>query len=237
MIFCPEKILIFDIYADYAQFKKYFTNMSPLTFSIPPRTVISGIIGAIVGIDKQQNPETFACENSFIALKIINSIRKIKLPTNYIKTTQKEHFSKYKAHKPTNVEYLKKPSFRIYTSHKNPDFYQKLKSKLIDHKAYYTLNLGISSCLANFEFVGEFDVKERKGKIQISSILPKDSIRNLIFDNAVMLQQCTLPNIMKNNREVTEYKEFVFEVNGEEITADIDQYFNIPDKGENIVGM
>ena len=53
----PEKILCFELFGDYAQFRKFFTNMSPLSFSIPPRTVLSGIVGAILGIDKQVNPE------------------------------------------------------------------------------------------------------------------------------------------------------------------------------------
>jgi len=237
MTFYPEKILIFDIYADYAQFKKYFTNMSPLTFPIPPRTVVSGIIGAIIGINKNQNPESFSSECSFISLKIINAIKKVKLPTNYIKTIKREHFSRYENHKPTNVEYLKDPSFRIYTSHSNQNIYQTLKKNLIEHRSYYTLNLGISSCLANFSYRGEYDVKLKKGKTDISSVLPKGNIQNIILDNSVMLQQCTLPNIMKNNRETTEYKEFLFEINGGVITVDIDTYFYIPDQGENIVGM
>jgi len=237
MIFCPEKILIFDIYADYAQFKKYFTNMSPLTFSIPPRTVIAGIVGAIIGIDKAENPEIFFEDRAFISLKALRAAKKTKLPTNYLKTTKKSHFYRYQDHKPTNVEYLKDPAYRIYVSHHDDTLYSKLKNCLLEHKTHYTLNLGISSCLANFSLIGEFEVEQKKGRAGISSVIPKNRIKNIVFNDNTLLQQCTLPNQMKNDREVIDYKEFVFEINGGIINAEIDAYFCIKDRGENIVGM
>ncbi len=237
MIYCPEKILIFDIHADYAQFKKYFTNMSPLTFSIPPRTVVTGIIGAILGNDKAENPEIFSDDKSFISLKALKAVKKTKLPTNYLKTIKKSHFSRYQDHKPTNVEYLKDPAFRIFVSHCDNSMYTSLKKCLIEHKTHYTLNLGISSCLANYSFIGEFGVERKKGKADISSVIPKNRINNIVFNDSVMLQQCTLPNQMKNDREVIDYKEFLFEINGGVINADIEEYFCITDRGENIVGM
>lgn len=237
MFFKPEKILVFDIYADYAQFKKYFTNMSPLTFSMPPRTVLCGILGALIGIDKNKNPECFSKENSFVSAKTNNQIKKVKLPTNYLKTTSKEHFSKFEQHKPTNVEYLKNPSFRVYVAHKDKDIYQKIKQNLTEHKSVYTLNLGISSCMANFSFAGEFEVSSNQGIADFISIVPKELVKNIVFNEAVILQQCTLPNFMLNDREVIEYREFLYEVNGNKISCEVEDYFTITGRGDNIVGM
>ncbi len=233
-----KKILVFDIFADYAQFKKYFSNMSPLTFAIPPRTVVGGILGAFVGIDKKNNPEHFSNNNSFIALKINNSIRKIKLPTNYLKTISKNHFSKFDEHKPTNVEYLKNPSFRIYVSHTDRIIYEKLKNNLKQHKSFFTLNLGISSCLANFVFVGEFEAELfMSSEVYIDSIIPKNEVKEIGFDNNIMIQQNTMPNLMLNDREVTEYKEFIYEINGNKIKTFVKKYYHILETGENIIGM
>ena len=58
-----KTILVFDIFGDYAHFRKYFTNMSPTTFVVPPRTVLTGIIGALIGISKEENPESFSLED------------------------------------------------------------------------------------------------------------------------------------------------------------------------------
>ena len=239
MSFKPKSVLVFEISSDYAQFRKYFTNMSPLTFSIPPRTVIAGLIGAILGIEKNENPETFLKGNSFISLKIVNPVRKTKVPTNYIKTTNRTHFSRYEQHKPTNVEYLKQPAFRIYFSHKDKDLYDDLKASLTGHKSHYTINLGISSCLANFKYLGEFGIEEKDGakQVDIMSVAPKKSVDHIVFGQNVSIQQCTLPNIMQNDREVVEYKEFLYEVSGGVITADISGYYKVMERGENIIGM
>lgn len=237
MFFKPEKILVFDISADYAQFKKYFTNMSPLTFSMPPRTVLGGILGALIGIDKNKNPEYFSKENSFISVKTNNPIKKVTVPTNYLKTTSKEHFSKFKQHKPTNVEYLKKPSFRIYVAHKDGEIFNNIKHNLIEHKSVYTLSLGIGSCIANFSFIGEFAMQVAAGKADFISIIPRDMIKNITFNDTVTLQQCTLPNFMLNDREVIEYREFLYEINGNQISGEVGTYFSIATRGENIVGM
>ena len=239
MSFIPETVLMFDISSDFAQFRKYFTNMSPLTFAIPPRTVIGGILGAIIGIDKLENPEMFSRAISFIALKVLNPVRKTKIPTNYIKTTKKTHFGRFEQHKPTNVEYLKSPSFRIFASHQDKTLYKKLKFNLSEHRSFYTLNLGVSACLANFTWIGESEIKRKKcdQDVLIASIVPKDLIKGITLTQDIALQQCTLPNLMQNDREVMEYREFLFEINGACIPVQTNEYFEVRQTRENILGM
>jgi len=48
-----EKYLVFDISASYGHFKKPYTTTSPLTYSIPTRTAVSGIIAAVLGFGKK----------------------------------------------------------------------------------------------------------------------------------------------------------------------------------------
>jgi CRISPR-associated Cas5-like protein len=44
----PEKVLCFELFGDYAQFKKFFTNMSPTSVLFPPVAhAIAGIIGLL----------------------------------------------------------------------------------------------------------------------------------------------------------------------------------------------
>ena len=236
MTFIPEKILVFDIFGDYAQFRKFFTNMSPLTFSIPPRTVLAGIMGAIAGIKKEENPESFLKANSFISLKINNPVKKVKIPLNYIKTESRTKIYRYEAHKPTNVEFLKDPSFRIYFSHKDFELYSKIKENLKFHKSVYTVNLGISCCICDFKFIGEFNLEEKQGKASMSSVVPKSKIKTIEFGDS-LIQQCTLPNIYLNSREVQEYKEFLYEIKGGLIKGEMEHYYKIDEMEENIIEM
>jgi CRISPR-associated protein Cas5h len=70
------KVLTFDLYGDFAHFRKYFTTTSPLTFSFPPPPTISGILGAIYGTPKNENQEVFGYENCKIALQIQKPVKK-----------------------------------------------------------------------------------------------------------------------------------------------------------------
>ncbi|MDI3548462.1 MAG: CRISPR-associated protein Cas5h [Halanaerobiales bacterium] len=71
------KVLAFDLKGDYAHFKKYYTTTSPLTFSLPPKTVIYGIVGAILGFSKERDNKEyylnfFQDKKCSIGIKVIN---------------------------------------------------------------------------------------------------------------------------------------------------------------------
>lgn len=231
------KVLIFDIWADYAQFRKYYTNMSPLTFQFPPRTVVSGIIGALIGIDREVNAESFTEDNSKIAVQIVQESSKVKIPVNYLKTSGgTTEFSRYKEHKPTLVEYLRQPRYRIYFSHLTDSIYDKVKENLQRHATHYTLCLGISNCLANFEFIREEEFVERKGeeyKTVVSSI-PRENIVEVDFGNRSKIYRTLLPCIMKNDREVSTYKEYLFESTGKPIIVKVKECWDAQRGNESI---
>jgi|ADurb_Gel_01_Slu_FD_contig_41_430112_length_2106_multi_3_in_0_out_0_3 CRISPR-associated protein Cas5h len=213
----PSKILCFELFGDYAQFRKFFANMSPLSFSIPPRTVITGIIGAILGIDKQVNPETFDESNSFLALRIILPVKKTKIAHNYIKTnTSLRQVYDFKEHKPTNIEFLKDVRYRIYFSCSEQDIYNKLKELLASHCCYYTVSLGISGCLANFEYLGEFEVEVNPSgsRCKVNTVIPFSLIQEIFLEDTLNLQKVVIPAFMNNQREVLKYEVVLFEQNG-----------------------
>ncbi|HPY88150.1 MAG TPA: type I-B CRISPR-associated protein Cas5b [Spirochaetota bacterium] len=231
-----NKILIFDLFSDWGQVKKVFTTMSPLSFPFPSRTVIQGIIGAIVGIDKKINPETFIDENTNIAIRIINPVKKSVIPHNNIKVTSKSHFSRFNSHKPTNIEFLKDTKYRVYFSSENLDIYTKLKSQLENHCSIYNISIGISQCLANFEYIGEYDYQQIKTKdnVKVSSVFKKKGIIEIDFDDRKVFT-VILPVRMKNDREVIDYQEYVYEADGKEIKLKTEYEIIEVNNGERIV--
>lgn len=218
-----NKILVFDLFSDWGQVKKVFTTMSPLSFPFPSRTVLQGIIGAIIGIDKKINPETFIDENTNIAIRIINPIKKSVVPHNNIKVTSKSHFSRFDSHKPTNIEFLKDTKFRVYFTTENLDIYNKLKTQLENHCSVYTISIGLSQCLANFEYIGEFDyqIKKTSDKVCINSAFRKNGVIEIDFDERKVFT-VILPVRMKNDREVIDYQEYIYEADGKDISSKVD---------------
>lgn len=227
-----QPVLLFDLYADYAQLKKYYTTMSPLSFAIPPGTVIRGILGALIGIEKSKAPEYF--HEVDLSLRLINPVKKVNIPENLLKTTSKTHFSRFENHKPTNIEFAKDVRYRIYLKTEQKEVYDQIKERLINHSSVYTLSVGISEALANFDNVEETYTEKLIDKsVLIHSIIPTEFISSLNFDDREIFT-VTLPMKMKNDREIIEYREFAYERSGQPIEAKVEQTVKLMN-GDHVV--
>ena len=91
-----ERLLVFDVWGDYAHFRRFYTTTSPLTFPIPPRTAICGLIGAILGLEKTNNEylKYFKLKDAFIGLRLLKPVKKTIISENFIHT--KKICAKYK---------------------------------------------------------------------------------------------------------------------------------------------
>ncbi len=65
---------------------RIYTTSSPLTYSFPPRTALSGLIGAIVGFDKEDYFRHFLRKDAKIGCKILEPIKKVRIGENLINT-------------------------------------------------------------------------------------------------------------------------------------------------------
>lgn len=221
----PDKFLIFDVWGDYAHFKKYYTTSSPLTFLIPPRTVVIGLISAIIGKGKEEYLNLMTKDKANISIRIINPIKKVRLSQNLI-NTKDEYWVPVKrsTHEPrtqVRFEYLKKPKFRIYFYHSDSSIYETLKRSLKNHKSVYTPYLGISECIAEFTFIDETFVDSICDSYNfINTIIPLDVIEEIDFlqENRKYFKE-RIPTEILPGRIVTEYREVLYEVEGKPIKA------------------
>lgn len=224
-----EKFLIFDIWGDYAHFKKYYTTSSPLTFSIPPRTALIGLISAIIGKSKGEYLPLMTKDKAEIAVRILNPIKKIRITQNLIDT--KDGY--WKPVKRGNLtgrtqirfEYLKEPKFRIYFQHSDGNIYNLLKINLENHRSVYTPYLGISELIADFIFVSECTISEKsngKELMDIHSVIPltRDTKVDLLQHGKKYFKE-RIPIEMLPGRIVTEYREVLYETEGKTIRAKV----------------
>jgi CRISPR-associated protein Cas5h len=231
------EFVIFDIWADLAQFKKPFTTMSPQTFGFPTGTSLVGMISAIVGLDKKRYWEHFP-ENSYVlAVGVKKPVKKVVIPINTLKTTSRKHFSRFEEHKRTTIEFIKDGKFRVYFSWKDSERFQQLKSKLANHETHYTVSLGLAWNLADFRYVDTVNGLEKSGGdwIEFTSVIRKDLIEDVEFEDRKIFAN-RIPVRMKtdNSREVEQYSEYLFENEGKPIRAKVKRYLHL-ENGENIV--
>src|SRR6056297_2513109 len=121
-----NKLLVFDIWADYAHFKKYYTTTSPLSFSIPPKTTLYGIVGAILGLDKKEYLNYFQQGRAKIGIEIKRPIKKTRISLNLIDTKKARLMSRIDTRTQIKTEFLKDVKYRIYFYHQDIELYEKL---------------------------------------------------------------------------------------------------------------
>ena len=174
-------LIVFDIWGDYAYFRRGYTTTSTLTYPFPSRTTIAGFIAGILGYPRKSYYDLFQKENSKIGLKIINPIKKTRINLNYINTKNSMLLSEIKGNgKRTQVpaEFLKNVKYRIYLSLDDEEIMNKLYNTLKEHKSVYTPYLGITECLANFSLVGKgiYSTESIEGNnVDINSVVLKES--------------------------------------------------------------
>ncbi|UXM84650.1 type I-B CRISPR-associated protein Cas5b [Methanococcus aeolicus] len=237
------KMIVFDIWGDYGHFKKIYTTTSPLSYDFPPKTSIYGILGAFLGLDKEDYLKHINKNTVKIALRIKNPIQKTNIALNLIDTKKGRvkgpGFNLINGRTQIRFEMLKNPKYRLYV-HLTDKLHSELKKLLEKHKTVYTISLGLSELIANFEYIGEFEVEKKISDneyILINSVIRRDNIINdninLKIDGEYLFSK--IPNEMDENRITTEYIDIFYERNGELIICKVKEYYHIPELKENIV--
>jgi len=238
------KIVVFDIWGDYGHFRIPYTTSSPLTFPVPPKTAIYGIIGAILGYDKASYLDNFQDKRWKVAIGIKNEVVSTRIPENFINTKSVKLFARMPIGKSCrtqiNMEFLKNPYYRIYVTSTCEEELLRLSKHLKAHKSVYTVSLGISECLANFKYVGTYSGEIKYSDFtEISSILPLSLVQNAsrinFLTEGTKYLRIHLPLEMKDDRELVESDDFILEVTGKGIKADLEKYIRVVELEENIV--
>lgn len=233
-----DKVLVFDIWGEYAHFRKYYTTTSPLSYSIPPRTAVTGFIGAILGLGKEEYLKHFTKKQAFITVGLLNPVKKVRISENLIDTKSAIRMHLIKNRTQIRFEFIKDPKYRLYFYHTDEGLYTRTKNLLADHKSIYTPYLGISEHIANFEFIGEMNIQKKilEDFVKVDSVIPEDQTNKIEFETDLEYFSETMPIEMDFDRTVVEYKNIMFERNGQRIKAKLEEFWEL-DNGERIIFM
>ena len=245
-----KEILIFDIRSEYGHFRKYNTTTSPLTYSIPTRTAIAGVLGAILGMEREiadgvypdgavPVQEFFSKANSNIAIQILNPVKKENVAMNLI-NTKTSFFDLTKAGR-TQIEFelVKDVKYRIFFAlNNNEEVFNELTQRIKFKKHHFSPYLGLAQFTATVDFV---DIKQAElignadenyvdivTAVNLSKTISDQPIE---FDYSAMYSANNMPIEMNRNREVQEYSEVLIEKNGLPVKAKVKQYYKIENYG------
>lgn len=247
-----DEVLIFDIESEYGHFRKFNTTTSPLTYSIPTRPAIAGLVGAILGIEREVSAdifregatpiaELFAKDKAAIGVQIINPIKKVNIGFNLL-DTEKTASSFFNIKQRTQIEFelLKNPKFRIYICLKDEVLFHDLLEKTGLNQAHFTPYLGLSQFTAKVTFVGTARIRHLETS-DFVEVLTAVNLSNTDADNPIEFDyeanngfkytSDTLPIQMLPDRVITEYAEVIVETHGKPIKVKSDKIFRVGDFG------
>ncbi|NRB54018.1 MAG: type I-B CRISPR-associated protein Cas5 [Saprospiraceae bacterium] len=231
------EFLLFELSGEYGHFRKYNTTSSPLTYSIPTRLAVVGILGAVLGIEREIGPgvypsgstplhEIFTREKTQLAIQVVNPIQKVNVGFNLL-DTGKSATSFFNIQHRTQIEFelLKHPKYRIFFTHADASIYEDLAVRLRKMRHYFTPYLGLSQFTASLEWLGKEKLTARQlsssatiethSAINMSQLAPGEEV---VFHSNTYYTMDNLPMAMRMDRTVTEYGEVLIERNGQPIT-------------------
>jgi len=151
-----------EISGNWGHFKKPETNNNPLSHDLITKTALIGMIGAVLGIERQDMKIKFPqlSEDLLYGTRLLNPVKKISWGF-----TSKKAINPTEEGSPKYFEFLKDPSFRVMLALRNNrseklffDFQDSIKK----NNAIYPPILGWHNCPANLKFKSIGELSELK---------------------------------------------------------------------------
>lgn len=182
-----DRILVIDLKGAMAHFRAFYTNSSSLTYSFPPRTVVTGILAGIIGLPRDSYYDTFSSSSCRLGISILSPFRKIMNTINYSYMKSPTHFVipqgqhlqvQFETLIPAKISALwGELVYRIYFWHSDKSIMDDIKDRT-QHKRYkYPPFMGISEYTAELEFVEEIK-KEQIQEIRSDDYEEFDTVLN-----------------------------------------------------------
>lgn len=223
-------IYIFRISGKYAHFRRPYTNVSSLSYPFPPRPTIAGLLGAILGVQKDEVADTFNEKNLKVAVAVEKQVKTVTHVTNFrqdgvggidysIKKPRKgwqpkelKNLPPYNEATQIPMELLRNPSFLIYVHLDDNSMFSELGSRLKTHRFVYTPCLGLSEFLASVEYVADGNaIKMETGEYDVKSVIAKDDcilLKDKLKADNHQVQELKAPHLGTVTREFT-YKKYL----------------------------
>lgn len=234
-----EKVIGFDIWGRYAHYKKIFATTTALTYPIPVKTAVYGMVGAIIGLEKEDNHylSHFKPGQCKIGIQILAPLSFQRINTNLRSVFGRMKDSDNR--KPTLVEYVKDPRYRIYVAHRDAIIMDEIRMRLREKECIFTPTLGLANLLANFSMVGEWSINRQSNLdfVPIHSVIPRRALVKLKPDSAFsagnyIFEVSEYALEMDEKREVQDRDDIILDQKGLPIHAQVKEYIPISHEGK-----
>ncbi len=238
-----DRLLCFKISGKFAHFRKFYTNASSLSYLIPPRTVITGMLGAILQLPRDSYYELLDEENCKISVAIAPTAV-IKKSTQSLNMLHLDYYKKilagagsgYKSiHSPCKMELListpgRYIEYLVYVAvPPGSSFFPGLEQRLKQLDCGFGLYLGQRQFRADIQDLQTFgagDILPLEQAESIDSLCLQENVLDLSANEDLHIIMEHMPIHMKQvpsqkklapGRETESVKGVLFERNGKRI--------------------
>lgn len=208
-----------DICGEYGHFRKPYATSSPVTHTIPPRTALTGLLGAIMGYPRTGDGnyhDMLAPSKAKISVvpraelttqRINKNMLRVKDDTEALVDGGKPPQEITRTQVP--FEFLRNPHYTLYIAHTDNDVFTDIQTQLANHKSVYTPSLGLSELLAEFEYRGVFPVTQHSDSTSVDSVVNMET-HTVGFDRGKQYTRENISIAMNPTREVLNYADIVY---------------------------
>ena len=226
------EILQLDVGGKLAHFRKYYANNTAMSFSIPPRTTLMGMLAAILGRERDSYYEELASERIRISVRVMNPLKKTFHRLNFLSIKRKSDFDGSGGRIQTPFEVVSGYDisrdmvvYRLYVSceEAGSNTFSELKQKAFQKQQCFALTLGtanFTASLLDMRLFGTHEIQETEanGMVTIHSAVPSQAVEKIDFDRSgvedtlQMIEEELLPaDFVKNyDRELRKMNRTLF---------------------------
>lgn len=246
------KIMIFDVRGEYGHFRKFNTTSSPLTYLIPTRTSLSGLLGAVTGYGREEFYHAFSKDKAHFAVQVLHPLKKQGISFNLINT--KEGMNRIKTRTQVKFEFVKNPAYRIFFSHTDSELMKLIENRLRIRDYIFYPYLGLAQLIADVRLITVTEAEQKLNDsdkavqlltaVNLKKCLP-EGIRidpELRYSSAIMPLEIlpdlnNLPELLEKgavipkNRYTNDYAEVIIETTGQPVDAYISEFHSVEQYG------
>jgi len=155
------------IKGNWGHFKKPETNNNPLSHDLITKTALIGLIGAVLGIEREEMKSKFPqlSEDLLYGVQLLSPVKKISWGF-----TSRTAINPTAAGTPKYFEFLKDPSFLVSIALKNEQsnsLFENFKISIKQEQSIYPPVLGWHNCPADLKWKSEGEFSEiKKGEFE-----------------------------------------------------------------------
>lgn len=203
-------VTIFEYGGRFGHFLRAEATVNAFSYPIPPRTVLLGLAGAILGLPKDTAQDILSDAQFAVAGPIpqrfwhkANMRKNIPSPLSYV--IKKSENGTRKEEKNTRIpqEFLWKPLYRIYAA-LPPSHHNEFAMRLAERRWHFSPCLGLSELLADLNWIANGEAMPLPDSVQeVTTVVSLDDAElngPSAHANGLAVQKLRMPRVVTSDR-------------------------------------